>query len=127
MPVFLLSLVARTGIPARFQRLAAWAAAIAFAALVVALLALAFRGWLHNREQTAVTLDRQDVTIEAANRVINATSAATVNQMARDDAFADDQEELRHDAQANSTADPVGPGVRSVLDRMREQQSASRR
>ena len=127
MPVFLLTLIAKTGIPARFAKLAAWALAVLVA---VALCCLAVV-WLENRVQAgkddAVALDRADITVEASNRVIAATSAATANQMASDDAFAEDQKELRHEADTKSNTNSVGPGVQSVLDGMRKQQEAGRR
>jgi hypothetical protein len=127
MPVFVLTLLARSGIPARFTKALAW---LLFALVVAGLCWLtvaAFRNWVHAGKEEAVALDRYDVTIEAANLVINATSAATANQMARDDAFQNSQEELRHEADTKSDASSVGPGVTSVLDRMREQQAAGRR
>lgn len=127
MPVFILALLQRSGIPARFTKVLAW---LLFALIVAGLLWLAvaaFRGWVADGKEQAVAVDRSDVTIEAANLVINATSAATANQMARDDAFQNDQEELRHEADTKSDASSVGPGVTSVLDRMREQQAAGRR
>jgi hypothetical protein len=127
MPVFILTLLARTGIPARFTKFLAW---LLFALIVVGLCwaaLAAFRGWVADGKEEAVAIDRSDITIEAANRVINATSAATANQMARDDAFDNSQEELQHEADTKSDASSVGPGVQSVLDRMREQQAAGRR
>ncbi|MES3042653.1 hypothetical protein [Sphingomonas faeni] len=127
MPVFLITLLARSGIPARFTKALAW---LLFALIVVGLCWAAvavFRGWVADGKEEAVRVDRSDVTIEAANLVINATSAATANQMARDDAFQNAQEELQHEADTKSDASSVGPGVQSVLDRMREQQAAGRR
>ena len=127
MPVFLLTALARTGIPGRFTKVVAW---LLFAAIVVGLCwtaTVVFRSWVVRGKEQAVALDRSDVTIEAANLVINASRAATANQMERDDAFANDQEELRHEADTKSDASGVGPGVTSVLDRMRQQQAAGRR
>jgi hypothetical protein len=120
-------LILRAGVPQRFARLAAWiVAAVVLAALCGAAVAM-FREWVSAGKEEAVRIDQQDVTIEAANLVINATSAATANQMERDDAFQNEQEELRHEADTKSDASSAGPGVQSVLDRMREQQAAGRR
>lgn len=123
----IIPLVLRAGIPQRFARIAAWIAA----AVVVSLLCWAavamFREWIATGKEEAVSLSEKDVTIEAANIVINATSAATANQMERDEAFANSQEELTREADTKSNTNSVGPGVQSVLDRMREQQKAGRR
>jgi len=127
MPLFLISLVARAGVPQRFARLAAWILAGALVIVLCAAAVAMFREWISAGREEAVRIDRQDVTIEAANLVINATSAATANQMERDDAFQNEQEELRHEADTKSDASSAGPGVQSVLDRMREQQAAGRR
>jgi len=127
MPLFLISLVTRAGIPQRFARVAAWiVAGVIVLALCGAAIAL-FREWIAHGKEEAVRVDQQDVTIEAANRVIAASSAATVNQMERDDAFANSQEELRDEVATKGTADPVGPATASVLERMRQQQAAGRR
>lgn len=127
MPVFLITLLARSGIPARYTKALAW---LLFALIVAGLCwaaVAAFRGWVADGKEQAVAVDRSDVTIEAANLVINATSAATTNQMARDDAFAEDQKELQNVVDTKGTADPVGPATAGVLARMREQQAAGRR
>jgi hypothetical protein len=127
MPVFILTLLARSGIPARFTKALAWLLFALVVAVLCWLTVSAFRNWVHAGKEEAVALDRYDVTIEAANLVINATSAATANQMARDDAFAEDQRELQNVVDTKGTADPVGPATSGVLARMREQQAAGRR
>lgn len=123
----IIPLVLRAGVPQRFARIAAWIAA----AVVVLLLCWAavamFREWIATGKEEAVSLNQKDVTIEAANLVINATSAATANQMERDDAFANDQQELRYESDTKSSTNSVGPGTSAVLDRMRKQQAAGRR
>lgn len=127
MPIFILTLLGRSGIPARFTKALAW---LLFALVVLALcwaVLAHFRAWIADGKEQAVAVDRSDVTIEAANLVINATSAATANQMARDDAFAEDQKELQNVVDTKGTADPVGPATAGVLARMREQQAAGRR
>ena len=127
MPVFILTLLARSGVPARFTKTLAW---FLFALIVLALcwaVLANFRAWVADGKEQAVAIDRSDVTIEAANLVINATSAATANQMARDDAFADDQEELQREVDSKGTDDRAGPATVGVLQRVREQQAAGRR
>lgn len=127
MPLFLISLVTRAGIPQRFARVAAWiVAGIIVLALCGAAIAL-LREWVAQGKEEAVRVNQQDVTIEAANLVINASSAATANQMEHNDAFANSQEELRDEVATKGTADPVGPATASVLERMRQQQAAGRR
>lgn len=123
----IIPLVLRAGIPQRFARVSAWiAAAVVVVVLCWAAVAM-FREWIATGKEEAVSLSEKDVTIEAANIVINATSAATANQMERDEAFANSQEELTREADTKSNTNSVGPGVQSVLDRMREQQKAGRR
>jgi hypothetical protein len=127
MPLFLISLVTRAGVPQRFARIAAWiVAGVIVLALCGAAIAL-FREWIAHGKEEAVRVNQQDVTIEAANLVINASSAATEDQMERDDAFANSQEELRDEVATKGNADPVGPATASVLERMRQQQAAGRR
>jgi len=127
MPLFLISLVARAGVPQRFARIAAWiVAGIIVLALCGAAIAL-FREWIAHGKEEAVRVNQQDVTIEAANLVINASSAATANQMERDDAFAEDQKELQNVVDTKGTQDPVGPAVGGLMRRLREQQEAGRR
>lgn len=122
----LLPLIARVGVPERFQRALAWMVAIIIAAAIVALLIWAFWRWVGHREDAAVKADRVDVTIEAAQRVINATETADQNQMARDEAAATADKELSHEA-AKGDDSAVGVGTRSVLERMRQQQAQGRR
>lgn len=126
MPVLILTLLSRAGISQRFAKVAAW---IVFALVVLALCAavvVAFKGWVQGGKEEAVRIDQQDVTIKAANRVINATAEADANQMARDEIDEANDKELRN-AVTESTNDTVGVGVRNVLDRMREQQESGRR
>lgn len=120
-------LILRAGVPQRFARVAAWiVACILILALCGAAVAM-FWEWIAHGKEEAVRVDQQDVTIEAANRVIAASSAATANQMERDEAFANSQEELRDEVATKGTVDPVGPATAGVLDRMRQQQAAGRR
>lgn len=123
----IIPLVLRAGVPQRFARVAAWiAAAVVVVVLCWAAVAM-FREWIATGKEEAVAINQKDVTIEAANLVINATSAATANQMERDEAFANDQQELRYESDTKSNTNSVGPGTSAVLDRMRKQQAAGRR
>lgn len=118
----ILPIVARIGVPSRWQKAAAWALAVLLAAVIAAAVVWAFWHWVGKREDQAVQLDRADMTAEAANRVIEADRAADANQMARDEQAAQADKELSHEAVRND-----GAAVRSVLERMREQQAAGRR
>lgn len=120
-------LILRAGVPQRFARIAAWIVAGVVVLVLCGAAVAMFREWIANGKEEAVALDRSDIMIEASNRVIAATSAATGNQMERDNAFANDQQELRYESDTKSNTNSVGPGVQSVLDRMREQQKAGRR
>lgn len=120
-------LILRAGVPQRFARIAAWiVAGIIVLALCGAAVAL-FREWIAHGKEEAVRVDQQDVTIEAANLVINASSAATANQMERDDAFAEQQKELQNVVDTKGTDDRAGPATVGVLQRVRDQQAAGRR
>lgn len=123
MPVFILTAISyvRNSKTARWTLVAIGAALLCWAAVA------AFRGWVADGREEAVSLSQQDVTIEAANLVINASSAATANQMERDDAFAEDQKELQNVVDTKGTHDPVGPAVGGLMRRLREQQEAGRR
>jgi hypothetical protein len=123
MPVFILTAIGYV----RGSKAAQWTLVAIGAALLCWAAVAAFRAWVANGKDEAVSLSQKDVTIEAANLVINASSAATANQMERDDAFANSQEELRDEVATKGTADPVGPATASVLERMRQQQAAGRR
>ena len=118
----ILPIVASMGVPSRWQKAAAWALAVLFAAIIAGLLVWAFWHWVGKREGQAVQLDRGDMTAEAANHVIEADRAADANQMARDEQAAQNDKELSHEAVRND-----GAAVRGVLERMREQQAAGRR
>jgi len=127
MPVLLLTLIARAGVPQRFAKAAAWIVLVLVVIVLCWAVVANFRGWVADGKEEAIAVNQKDVTIEAANLVINATAAADANQMVRDDAFQNDQEELQHEVATKGTPDPVGPATASVLDRMRKQQAAGRR
>lgn len=127
MPIWLISIVARAGVPQRLQRVAAGAAAALFFAFLFAAAVFGVRAWLHGREQTAVKIDRYDATAEAAKRVLAADRAATANQIDRDQVFANSQEGLRDEVRTKGTAAAVGPATVGVLERMRRDQQAGRR
>nr|WP_314471029.1 hypothetical protein [uncultured Sphingomonas sp.] len=96
---------------------------------ILAVLALSRCGAPSAKQQAtqAVALDQAEAAAEGYNRGMIAERAATANQMARDDAFANQQEELIDAARNADTGDGVGPATASVLERMRQQQAAGRR
>lgn len=107
-----------------------WAVFTAVVVLVIlAVLALSRCGApsAERQAEQAVDLDRSDAAAEGYNRGMIAERAATANQMQRDDAFANSQEELEDAAREADTGAGVGPATASVLERMREQQAAGRR
>lgn len=124
MPIFLIDLILKTGIPSRFAKAAAWVAvAIAFA-IAIALIWLAAHAWLDKQRTDAVTLDRADITAEVANRVIEADRSANAN--ATQAAAIEQQNEKELDdaiAQPNANTSHTT----SVLERMRAQQRAGQR
>lgn len=109
MPL-LLGLAARLGVAPRFQRLVAWAI------LILVVLALAFaahaawRGWIADRDEAVVTSHDKDLTIEAAARVTAADRAADAAMRSRDDAFDNSQAILK------DKADEAARTRRSPLD-----------
>lgn len=123
MPVFILTAIGYV----KGSKAAQWTLIAIGAALLCWAAVAAFRGWVVDGKEEAVSLSQKDVTIEAANLVINASSAATANQMERDDAFAEDQKELQNVVDTKGTDDRPGPATVGVLQRVREQQAAGRR
>lgn len=75
----------------------------------------------------AVDLDRSEAAAVGFNRGMIAERAATANQLERDDAFRNSQEELIDVAREADNGSGVGPATASVLERMRQQQAAGRR
>lgn len=125
-PVWLLSLLARAGVPARFQRAASWLAMVAFAAIVVALLIGTFHVWLGKQRTEAIQGDRALSAAEANTIAAQAEAAASANmvEQVRTDTIND--EEL-HDEVRKGDDRAIGPGTTAVLDRLRQQQASSRR
>jgi hypothetical protein len=124
---FLLPILARIGIPERFRQAVGILAALLAVVLIVGLIALAFSRWIAAERVEAVQIDRADMTIEAANRVIAADRVATANQIPADEAFQSAQKEVQRDVDTKSDGSAVGPGTAAVLRRVREQQAAGRR
>lgn len=127
---FLIPLLLRTGIPSRFAKAASWIVTAILALAIVTTCVLVLRSVGRSHDEAVATEAKEDLgrdlSLDAYNRVMSAGEAATVNQMARDDVAADNQKELRDEA-AKGDAAAVGPGVGSVLARMRDQQAAGRR
>lgn len=110
MPVLILNLLARAGIPARFSKFLAW---LLFALIVVGLCwaaLAAFRGWVHAGKDEAVRVDRGDVTAGAYNLVIAADRAASANAIERDEMFDNSQD------QAKDATDEAARNRTSPLD-----------
>ena len=126
MPAWLLALVARADIPARFQRAASWLVMVAFAAIVVACLIGAFHVWLGKQRTEAVQGDRALSAAEANTIAARAEAIASANmvEQVRNDTIND--EELHHEVRKGDDR-AVGPGTAAVLDRLRQQQAENRR
>ncbi len=125
-PVWLLSIVARTGIPARLQKSAAMIVTILMFLAVVALIVTGIRHALADQRHEAVTLDRAAIDAEVAGMALGAEQGATRNQMVRDEIAADNEKEIDREVDKGD-ARAVGPGTAAVLQRMRDQQVAGRR
>lgn len=127
MPIWIITLAARAGIPPAFRKAVAYLALAVLLVIVIGCGIAAWNNWrAHDNTAFADSRDK-DLTIAAANRVINATNEADANQMARDKQAADNDRELHDEAVKQGTAADVGPGTRSVLERMRQQQQAGHR
>ncbi len=126
IPLFLVQMVARTGIPARFQRIAAGIAMLLFFVLVIGLLVVAVRNHIQTGKDEAVALDRSDISAAVSNRIIEADRAASANEIERDETDTQNEKEIDRAVEKadNSTA---GAGVAAVMQRVREQQAAGRR
>lgn len=123
-PIWLLTLVLKTGIPSRFAKIAAWLAVALAVAGAIALAITAFHSWVGNQREEAVTLDRADISAEVSNRIIEADRAANANATAA--AVIERQNEKELD---DAIAEPNANSTRvvSVLERLREQQAKGRR
>lgn len=110
-----------------FGRIPGWAWIIgAFALCCLGLIVLIDRA-ADQRADDAVAADRNTVAVEVLARQVAAEREATANQMQRDEAFRDDQEELKDVVREKGTDDRPGGATAAVLERMREQQAAGRR
>ncbi len=83
--------------------------------------------YVGNEREEAVTLDRRDASLEAANRTLEANERATADQAASTATATNLQIEVQHEATTKSDNSSVGPGTTAVLRRVREQQAAGRR
>lgn len=98
----------------------------AFVLICLALIVLIERS-VEQRADDAVAADRNAVAVDVLARQVAAERIATTNQMQRDEAFRDDQEELKDVVREKGTDDRPGGATAAVLERMREQQAAGRR
>lgn len=114
------------GIGTFIRRIPAWVWAVIALPIVAAVLVLLIIHSTNERVEEAVSADRNAVEVEVRARQLEAERNATFEKEQRDANAAVATQELRNEV-AKGVADPVGPGVRSVLERMREQQAAGRR
>ena len=92
--------------------------------VVVALVGLLARCTIGEKVEQAVAVDRADAVAQAAERVRAADAAIAMNQAAEADHLINEQQELSREADKGDDRG-VGPGVSSVLVRLREQQASS--
>lgn len=113
----LLALVARWGVPERFQRLAAGFAGVVAALLLLGALYGGWRLWLHRHDSAIVAANRKAANDQVANMVNAADGVAGNAQAKRDADFANSQTELKEkaDAAADNGASPLD----AVFDRLR--------
>lgn len=120
MPAWLITLVIKTGIPFRFAKIAAWAI-IALAAILACIgVAYGIASLAQRHDDKVEQHVVKDMTLDAANRVIEADRAANAKIA----------EQVKQDQQnEKELQDEVGKPdpVRSVLIRMRSQQKSGHR
>lgn len=128
MIAFLLPFVARAGVPARLQRLVAWMAVAGLAVLLIIAGVLWWRSMLQQERDEAIKRDRDAANAEVLRQVQNASNVANVrleNTQAQD---RQNEKELQREIDAAAPSNgAVGPVTGSVLERLRQQQSAGRR
>lgn len=128
MIAFLLPFVARTGVPARLQRLVAWIAVAGLAVLLIIAGVLWWRTNLQREREEAIKRDRDAANAEVLQQVQNASNVANVrleNTQAQD---RQNEKELQREIDAVAPSNgAVGPVTGSVLERLRQQQAAGRR
>lgn len=128
MITFLLPFVARAGVPARLQRLVAWMAVAGLAVLLIIAGVLWWRSMLQQERKEAIKRDRDAANAEVLQQVQNASNVANVrleNTQAQD---RQNEKELQREIDAAAPSNgAVGPVTGSVLERVRQQQSAGRR
>lgn len=122
----MIRLFAALGISERYRGPVLLVLGLVLLVLGTALLARCASLWVADERDEAVRLDRGDAVAEAANIVLGAERAATANQIERDAAFANSQEELKDVAREADKGAGVGPATSAVLERLRQQQDAGR-
>lgn len=119
-PIWLIGLVVRSGITGKAAKLAAWAI-IAIAAILACLaIGYGIASLVQRHDDKVEQSVVKDVTLDAANRVIEAdraTNAKIAEQVKQDQ---QNEKELQDEV---AKPDPV----RGVLERMRKQQQSGRR
>ncbi len=101
---------------------------IAVALIVVVTLAgLLSRCVVGERTEQAVALDAAQASADGYQRGLEAERAATANEMAAAEIFANQQQELKEVAREADNGAGVGPATSAVLERMRQQQAKGRR
>ncbi len=123
---FLFALLTRTGLSERIARLLSYVIPALVVIVAVSLLVRCAVDQIEDGKSEAVQLNIAEASAEANARVLEADRATMANQMTRDAAIATERMEAQREADKVSTDEPVGPGVKSGIERMREQQEAAR-
>lgn len=124
MPIMILSLFAKIGIPERFRAFAAWGVAALVLGLCIWLLVTGFNSWLSQERSDAVTLNQAEVSAAVSEQTLAADRSASANAIIADDLARNNAKELD-----DAVSEPNNNSTRvvSVLERMRQQQRDGKR
>ena len=109
IPLILIKLAMRFGVPDRFRKLAACAIGVVAILIVIGLGYCAFEYWFAKHDYTVIQNDRAVSNADIRNTQIETERQAGADKTTRDDQFATNQTELKDtsDAAAGNSNSPL--------------------